>query len=118
MWKKHAAPSNGTFVPGDHEAPRTRLWLLPYLLWCGWKKTAVFSIAIDVAARGYRVGYKAHDGSCRLSGKVLRDAFVRTRLGREGCTFFAIDANGNEATLTLEEIAFKRSPAWQGVPLV
>jgi len=119
VWKKFDPSAiKGTKMPGDRDVPPTTWWNVLWLKFFVWKSVATFKVVSQDAKRGYRLGYKAHDGTCRLLSKVLHDDEIAVRMGREDCTFFAIDADGQEIWLRPHLLTGLRRLREYGIRLV
>lgn len=108
----------GEFVKGDPESPPTTMLNILWLKYFVWKH-AVFRVTDKAAQNGYRVGYRTHDGTCRIQDRVLHHVFVRMRIGHEGCTFFAVDRAGNEVwPFKFVTVVDRKDETYAGCPLV
>jgi hypothetical protein len=123
MWKRFKGQIKGTLVEGDPSVRATTIWnWLLMKLW-GWKTVAVFAVGVGDAEHGYRIGYlpmKNGDtlvGQARLNIEIFPDLFFRVRIGREPCTFFALNLSGAEIALRLIAREDTRTGAHRDVPL-
>ncbi len=94
-WKKHPKPvTRGTLVMGDDMAMPTRWWNHWALATFGWKTVAI----LEARSKDVFPGFKPITGDIAyVSTERLREGNrFRMRIGREACTFFAIDLSGNE----------------------
>jgi len=112
MWRKiNPAGIVGDFVRGDGSVPPTTSgwWHTRWLKWFVWKTAAAYRVVgSEVAGRGYRVGYIAHDGGHLLSKVLYLDRFCLL-VGREDCRFFALNREGKEITLSREHLCDRKT---------
>lgn len=100
MWKKiDATQINGTLVTGDSRAPATRWWNRWWLALRGWKTAVILGVPEKAVMKGYQVGYKPAEGPARLKDEVQYDYEFAVRIGREDCTFFVVDIDGQEISV-------------------
>lgn len=100
-WEPYKKNIVGTRVEGDPGQPETNWWN-HLLLIRRWTKLAVFRVKPQVAGTGFRIGFKNFAGKAYLLDEVLNTVTFAVRLGREACTFFALDLEGIETPITLE----------------
>jgi len=121
-WKKFDGKAVGVKVEGDSNVRPTTFVNRPYMQWFGWKTVAVFRVSAEIAKAGYRWGYipTANGlaiGVPMLSVEVFHDKVFRVRVGREDCTFFAVDADGKEVGLVFVEKTTKKNGFFAETPL-
>ncbi len=70
------------------------------------------------AEAGYRVGYIAHDGTCRVCGNILYGVEFAVRIGRENCAFFAVNLQEEQIRLRQVRSSYKKDLAEHKIRLV
>lgn len=101
MWKDYGPfrPDIGVLITGEPGIPETKWWNCWFLKYHYWK-WVVFKIPDKISAvGGYRVGFIPGDGKPKLNSTVLRQDSFQVRIGREDCTFFALDRTGQEVNI-------------------
>jgi len=117
MWQRYDKQVKGCTVEGDPAVPATRWWNHLWLLWWGWKTVAVFEVY--TTDQQFLVGYRDQWGLAMINTSPLNagqspDATWKgwprfnVLVGREGCTFFVVDMNGNELPLRCVELIQRR----------
>lgn len=117
QWEEYRGTAVGTRVAGDTTVPATNTLTHLYLRLVGWRMTAVLEVPLDAVIDGYRVGYRATDGTAKVHVTVYRDRQFRMRIGREDPIFFAVTPSGLEVPLTLIARVPFDDPAYEAIPL-
>lgn len=89
----------GVYTNGDSSVPRTTALNIAFLRKFFWRTTMVFTVGLEEAHRGYRVGYIPGLGTKRVFKDLLYHTQFRMLVGREGVIFFAINEKGEEVIL-------------------
>lgn len=114
-WKNYTGKiQNGILVEGDKTVPRTHWWNHLWLLWFRWTTHAVF---VNVSFAPCRVGYRDWRGKTKLNTEYT-DYDFRVRIGHEDCTFFGINAKGEEVALVFAGKFHKDEPQIANATLV
>lgn len=107
----------GAHVEGDKNVPATKWWNHLWLVLAGWKTMVVFQVMDEAKAEaGYRVGYKDKFGRCKVCHVVSNSRKFKMLIGHEGCTFFAVDLDGNELPILALERLPRDSDLHAGIP--
>jgi hypothetical protein len=117
-WKTFSGRVEGVHVHGDKDVKPTRWWRHLFLALWGWKTVAVFEVEDPHAATdGYRIGFVPFNGPAKLRERVCVDRCFRMKIGREDCTFFAVDRSGKEIALRVIARTDRNNPTYTDVPL-
>lgn len=98
MWHRYVigdAPQ-GITVEGDKNALPTRWWNLRWMIERGWKTVVVLEAQ---TRKKFRVGFYPKTGEKKIWSVPLHGHRFHVLVGREDCTFFAIDEKNNEVPL-------------------
>ena len=87
---------NGTLIEGDKHAAPTRLWNILFLRLLGRPMRAVL---VNLSEEPVRIGYRDFRGKTMLTTNFISDRTFCMRIGHEDCTFFAVNAKGEEVLL-------------------
>lgn len=120
-WKKFNYKVSGVKVNGDPTMPATHWWNIIFLLFY-WKKVAIFQVKSADTPTPYMVGFKAANGNQKICTKILTAPKFGVKIGKEGCTFFAIETSGDkffegEIPIKLVRITIKKNLP-RGLPLL
>jgi hypothetical protein len=117
-WKNYDGTVTGTQITGDLDVPSTGNWLQHlWLLLFVWKTIQVFHVPIEIAEAGYRIGFVPSQGQPQMMSKIVYHPYFRVRIGHEGCTFFAINADGNEIELIPSQRTTKKDRRFSHIKL-
>lgn len=117
-WNKFTGQVEGVQVHGDKDVKPTRWWRHLFLALWGWKTIVVLEVDDPhAAADGYRIGYVPFRGPAKLKDRVLVDRCFRMKVGREDCTFFAVNRFGKEVALRVIARTGKDNPTYWDLPL-
>lgn len=117
-WEKFHGRVRGFPVEGDKSVAPTTWWRHIFLALWGWKTVVVLEVEDPhAAADGYRIGFIPFRGTPQLKQKVLVDRCFRMKVGREDCTFFAVDRSGREIALRVIARTDRNNPTYHDVPL-
>ena len=99
-WKEFKGSVKGVKVDGDSTMPATKWYNWAFLAWFRWNKVAVLRVP-ESAKDGFRVGYVPVMGKAMFDTNIKTGSTFSMKEGREPCTFFALDLNGNEIPIEL-----------------
>jgi len=114
-WKKYRGNVQGVLVAGDKCAAPTRWWNILFLLTLGWPMRAVL---VNLSFNPVRVGYRDANGKTMLTEEFVHDRTFCVRIGHEDCTFFAVNARGEEIPLGFDGTFHKTDKQVAGLQLV
>lgn len=116
-WHPYHGGARGTKVPGDPTVLATRRWLTWFFRRFVWKKAVILRPEIKADTR-YRIGFRNAWGDAFVMDRMSVDARFALRIGREECTFFALNRSG-ETEVPLHIVATTRldDPHYKDVPL-
>lgn len=114
-WKKCDGNFVGINVEGDPSMPHTKWWNILWLLFFGWQKVVVMRVN---TAHTYHVGYRDFRGKTMLCDERMWKNYFRAKVGREDCTFFAVNEHGREVNLEVLTYTTKKSKVHEQVPMI
>lgn len=119
MWKRHYGRNVcGIKIEGDKTVRPTTIWNILYMKYWGWKTVVVFVIRPEDAERGYRLGFRAYDGSCMVNSAVYHDEQIAMRVGHEDCTFLVLRPDDTELVIGSHHRSTKAGIKKLGIRLV
>lgn len=116
-WRAYTGSMVGIQIEGDESASPTTSWNHWLLNVWDWKAVAVFQVPVELAKRGYHVGFKPAGGPPMVDRNPYHDQVFRVKRGREDCIFFAVDSSGTEVPITLVALTNKDDTRYQDARL-